>query len=136
MQKNKVAIIVGVACIVVGFIGGFLIGRSSGISRTAENFGQNGSRQFARMGGQNGSTVAGEVSAVDGNSITVILRNGGSNIVFYSTSTPVAKSVEASSSDIAIGQQVIIAGTSNSDGSITANSIQIRSAAPMPGSGQ
>lgn len=136
MQKNKITIIVGVACIVVGLVGGFFIGKASGGNKLAGNF-ASGARQFgARNGSQSGLLVVGQVSAVDAQSVTVTLRDGGSDVIFYSTSTPITKSVEASSSDLAVGQNVIVSGSQNSDGSLTANNVQIRSGNQMPGFGQ
>lgn len=128
MQKNKIAIIVGVICIIVGFVVGILVGKSSGNQAAS----QSGARQFVRNS-QNGSSVMGQVSAVTGNSLTIALPNGGSEIVFYSTSTPIMKSVEASSSALAAGQDVVVVGTANSDGSVTADSIQLRSASQGAG---
>ena len=122
MQKNKTAIIVGVICLIVGLGIGMLIGGSGKTSST-----QNTTRQFTRAGGQNGSSVVGQISTVSGNSLTITLPNGGSEIVFYATTTPIMKSVEASSSDLVSGQNVVVVGTANADGSVTADSIQLRS---------
>ncbi len=117
---------VAVAGLVVGFAGGMLLGKLSS-SKTASSS-QSGTRQFARSGNQTGSSVMGQINAIGDGSITVNLASGGSELVFYSTTTPVVKSVEASSSDLTVGENIVIVGTSNSDGSVTANSIQLRSA--------
>ncbi len=121
MQKNKITIIVGVICLVVGIAVGMLL-RGSAASKTPS---PSTTRQFVRNG-QNGSGVVGTISEVATNSITIALPNGGSEIVFYSTSTPIVKSVAASSSDLTAGEGVVVVGTSNADGSVTANSIQLR----------
>ena len=77
----------------------------------------------------------GSVTAIDSQSITLQLANGNSENVFYSSSTPVIVPQPASISSITPGTNVIITGTSNSDGSLTAQSIQVRNANPPGGPG-
>jgi len=82
--------------------------------------------------------AAGEIIAKDDASITVKLpdanqpsdqtdqKQSGSKIIFFSKSTDIVKSVKGTAEDFAVGEQVIINGTANEDGSITAESIQMR----------
>ena len=70
--------------------------------------------------------AVGEVISADDKSITIKLRDGGSQIIFFTPSTPVTKSVSSSASDVAVGEQVTVSGAKNQDGSISAQSIQIR----------
>jgi hypothetical protein len=58
-------------------------------------------------------------------SITGALKSG-SEVVFYSTSTPIMDTTIGSPSDIIDGANITVIGTANPDGSVTANSIQIR----------
>ena len=85
------------------------------------------------------SFLAGEVIAKDATSITVKMRDGSSKIVFYSETTEFSKFVSGVSTDLGVGKMVMIGGKTNSDGSITAQTIQIRpspSPSVSPVSGQ
>ena len=79
--------------------------------------------------------IAGEILAKDATSITIKGRDGSSKIVLYSGSTEVSKFAAGSIDDIAVGKFVSVNGKTNSDGSITAQLIQVRSDMPTPGSG-
>jgi len=85
------------------------------------------SRNFNRGNSSSGNGfTAGEIIAKDNKSITIRLRENGSRIVFLTSATPVTKSVNGSVSDLIAGEQVSITGTPNQDGSLSAESIQIR----------
>jgi hypothetical protein len=76
--------------------------------------------------GAGGGFINGDIASTDAESITVQMPDGSTQIVFYSDSTAIAKSTEGSASDLAAGTGVTVTGTANSDGSITAERIQIR----------
>ena len=83
-----------------------------------------------RMGGgvNNGSGdfAAGQIISKDDKSVTIKTRNGGSQIIYFSDSTTVGKTVQGASSDLSAGQQVMANGKNNPDGSLAAQNIQIR----------
>ena len=138
-MKNKI-IIAGVLCAVVfsgvGFYGGLKYQREKDSSLAQNLAGQrqrgagNGAGNFSSGGGigrnGNGGVAIGQVIAKDDKSITIKLRDGGSKIVFYSSSIQLQKMTDTPLSDLIVGKQVTANGTVNLDGSLTANQIQIR----------
>ena len=80
------------------------------------------------MGGAASGFVMGEVVSRDATSLTLKIRDGGSKIVLYSTSTRIGKMTEGAMSDLTPGTEVTVMGTNNQDGSVTASQLQIRPA--------
>jgi hypothetical protein len=69
--------------------------------------------------------VSGKILSVDEVSVTVELRDGGSKIVFVSDEIRVTTLIEGVLGDLKEGDSVIINGQSNSDGSVTAETLQV-----------
>lgn len=141
-MSKKYVILLAVGALIVGAAGGFFGGwKYQAAKRPARanlgaNFGQGGAGAFRAgmgMGAGNfmgrgmaaGGITAGQILSKDDKSITVKLADGGSKIVFYSDSTNIGKTAAASSSDLNVGDSVTVTGTANSDGSLTAQRIQI-----------
>jgi hypothetical protein len=70
--------------------------------------------------------ATGEIIAKDDKSITIKLKNGGSKLVFFSDSTEIMKSLLGTLNDLEVGKNIVVNGTANPDGSITAQMIQLR----------
>jgi hypothetical protein len=139
-MANKKMFAIVIAVIIVagggGFYGGMKYEQGLAVaqrSQMARQFGANGnisSVPGGRVGGGQGFTN-GQIIAKDDKSITVKLRDGGSKIIFFSDTTKIAKTADGSSADLQIGENATVAGNSNSDGSITASSIQLQPAIPV-----
>lgn len=141
MKKNWLAIGLCVACAIVFFFAGMFYGKgTAGTTSAGKEFSSSSARAYgggAGRGGNGGGFASGQVTAKDSQSITLQLPNGNSEVVLYSSSTQVVKPTAASLSDVVPGTHVMIGGTQNADGSLTAQSIQIRAATGgIPGSKQ
>lgn len=101
----------------------FTSGRGNFTAGQGFGGGQNGAQRGMRA---NGGGAAGEILSKDDKSLTIKLRDGGSKIIFLSGSTKVSKEVTSAVTDLNVGEQVMTAGTPNSDGSINAETVQIR----------
>ncbi|MFH1162412.1 MAG: DUF5666 domain-containing protein [Candidatus Jorgensenbacteria bacterium] len=131
MKKIIVLAIVGVVVIGgVSFYGGMRYGKSS--AQPAQGMGRFGNlpagqqRTDQRGAFAGGGGTSGEIVSADNQSITLKLREGSSKIVFFSSSTKIMKSTDGARSDLTSGVQVVVSGTANPDGSITAQTIQLR----------
>lgn len=130
-MKNKSLIMAVVAVLIVGaaaFFGGMKYQQSKQSSSRFAQFGNGQGRgQFPGAGGQNQGfrPVRGEVISVDDKSLTVKLADSSSKIVLFSDKTDISKSDPASKADIKSGQQVLVLGSDNPDGSVAATSIQL-----------
>ena len=107
------------------------------------NGGTPGGTRGTRVGG---GFVGGQIIAKDATSITVQLKalggqNGpnsgatqtqgqGSKIVFYTNGTNVMKTTDGTANDLIVGKDITVTGTANPDGSVNAQSIQIRPTTP------
>ena len=129
MKKYSVHVIWAIF-VIIALAGGFFWGKATAPAHGAGSYAgaASGTRGFAgaRGGAAGGGFVSGTITANDGTSLTVQLANGNSENVFYSSSTQVIKPSPASVTDLTSGTMVMIGGTTNPDGSVTAQSIQVR----------
>jgi hypothetical protein len=135
---NKIYFIIIIAVLILGigggsFYGGMVFEKSSNKRFNFEGMGvPNGFGGANNTGKQQGNGSAGEIISKDEQSITIKLTDGGSKIVFVSDSAEISKYASGSIADLAVGENVMVQGTANSDGSITAKTIQIRPAVQKP----
>lgn len=136
MKKYRVHIIwVVIALVALG--GGFYWGKASSAASRGSFAGTGtfGSSTRRIAGATGGGLAVGTVLTIGSSSITLQLANGNSEVVFYSSSTPVSVPTTVSVSTLKAGANVMVAGTSNSDGSVTAQTIQVRPAGTLGGYG-
>ncbi|GEM_PF-369089 len=130
-MQNKLILPIVIGLIVVGggsFYGGMQYAKSQTANQPQAAADARGGRNFGGgqgRGGGGGATV-GEVVSKDATGLTIKLRDGGSKIVLLSSTTRVGKMTDGSLDDLAPGTNVMVMGTANADGSVTASQIQIR----------
>jgi uncharacterized protein DUF5666 len=89
--------------------GGFAFGGGNGGGGTAN--------------GRGGGAV-GQIKSIDGNTITVSTPQSVVKVILTGT-TQIEKFVAGSSSDLQVGTRIVVRGTPDSSGTITANTVQI-----------
>ena len=150
-KKKHIITMVGIMIIIAGgmFYGGMQYGTSKATSAAAQskqgqgrgNGGSNGAMDSGGPAGQQrgqrgpngaagGGFSSGQIISKDDTSITVKMRDGGSRIIYYSGSTSIGKTATGTATDLSVGQDVMVNGSSSADGSIAADNIQIRPAQP------
>ncbi len=137
-MNKKIIMAVVIAAVIVGgtgFYGGILYGQSTntnsraGLNRQGAGFAM-GTGQRGGGEQQNAGFSGGEIIKKDSVSVTIKLNSGSSQIILFSDATKMTKSAEGSAADLTIGEMVTVTGSKNQDGSLTAQSIQIRPASP------
>jgi hypothetical protein len=140
---NKTTSIAGVL-IVIASVGGFFGGMKYQQNKTPSNFrrqlgdnqgqrGSNGQVQGqARMGGRQ---TIGEITSQDDKSITIKMPDGSSKIVILSNTTKYVKASDGTKGDLKIGDTVAVFGTTNTDGSLTADNVQLNPTMLRPNGG-
>ena len=136
MNKNHLISMAAILIVVgiLAFYGGIQYanaskGAAGNILAQGGQFGQGRNRLG---GGQFGKAQAGtamlngEILSVDAQSVTVKLADGGSKIAFLSATTKISKTIDATLEDLKVGESLMVNGKDNADGSVTAQTIQLR----------
>lgn len=139
-MKNKQlisTIAISFACLGIGFFGGTKYKSTKEPAfvnqfnqRTRDQAGPGGSRmmggaQTGQPGGGMNRPVAGEITNIDGKTITVKMSDGSSKIILWGSDTSIVKTIETGATDIMVGNKISVFGQTNPDGSITAQNIQL-----------
>jgi hypothetical protein len=123
-------ILVIVAVLGVGLVGGVLIGQNTasssqaagGMTRPDGATGEAPTGDFAG-GGAGGGFTSGTVTAVDGDTVTLELEDGSTVTVTTTDDTTVTTTTDAAVSDLAEGDSLTVVGEADDDGNVSATSI-------------
>lgn len=127
--RNQIISIVlgGIILLGLGFAGGEQYSKSVIASGPTSGTGARGTFAGRMMGGRMGGGGAiGQIVKNDGTNITISLPNGNSELIMLNASTTIAKSTPGAPTDLTAGSRVAVIGSTNADGSISAQSIQLR----------
>jgi hypothetical protein len=134
MKISKELIISGIIIAVLFGGGGFFAGAKYQQTKRGSFFGPagmgntNGNRISEGQNmpaGFRGGATSGEIISSDEKSITVKLTDGSSKIIFWDDKTQINKASEGTKDDLKVGEKLTVFGTDNSDGSVTAQNIQL-----------
>ena len=129
--RRVLPIAAAVVLAVVAFGGGFAVANATATKTTGDGFTRNGQGPNGSGRPGFGGGTSGTVGSVAAGQLTISTASGGSKIVLLTPTTTVTKvsSTPDTVTDIASGNQVTVIGTTNPDGSVTANSIILGSIA-------
>ena len=141
MSKQKLIIIILAVFLIAGG-GGFFAGVKYQQSRRVFPALGQGEQFTGQMRGNPGAAgrqgnpgqalgarpLSGKVISRDEKSLTIELPDGGSKIILLSEGTFFKRMENASGDDLAVGSNVLVLGQENSDGSVSAQSVQIENA--------
>jgi hypothetical protein len=107
-----------VAALGVGIFGGVLIGQNTASASTPTGFTPPEGMDLGRPGG---NATSGEITAVDGDVVTLTLDDG--TTVTVTTSSDTTVTVDGALGDLAAGDTVTVLGETDDEGNVTATSI-------------
>jgi len=132
MKNIGVLIVVAIVFAGGGFYGGMTYQKAQAPSFESQRGQFMGGQGRVRIDGQGGFVrqgqgrpFAGEIIEKDDTSITIKLQDESTKIIMLSKNTEINKSATGSHEDLKQGERVMAIGTENSDGSVTANMIQL-----------
>ncbi len=146
MNKKIFAIIGGIVLLLVvaggSFYGGIVYQRAQAANLQASFFanrgggtGGGGGGNFPGLnGGGNGGNAAnrgavGQIKSIDGNTITISTPQAEVKVTLTGT-TVIDKTVTGTVSDLTVGERIVVRGTRDSAGNITATTVQLGGGAP------
>ncbi|HZZ98815.1 MAG TPA: hypothetical protein VFG51_02675 [Candidatus Saccharimonadia bacterium] len=141
MNTTTKTLLIAVVCIALGIFGGYefktwqvnkaraaggnvLFGQGQRVPG-ASGQGGTGARRFGGGGPGGGRPVIGSVVNIDDKSMTIKEADGSTRIVLFSDNTSYTQSQTVTKATLKVGDQVGAFGTDNTDGSLTAQNVQL-----------
>ncbi len=128
-QQTIITLIIAVAVGAGAFFGGMKYQQAKAPSMGINRQNVNAQNRFGGASGQGrqgaGRPIIGDIISTDTNSITIKLADGGSKIILLGSSVTISKTSDGSKDDLKTGTKVGVFGTENSDGSLSAQNIQL-----------
>jgi len=124
-MKNNILITILIVVIVAG--AAFFAGTKYQQRKMPRAFRQFGGQVAGQMQGNRAAfrPVNGEIISADDKSITVKMTDGSSKIVLISDKTEINQASQATKEDLKVGEKVMVIGAEGSDGTVTAQNIQL-----------
>lgn len=129
---NKKIVTAAAIALIIGFGAGYLVHSPAATAPVTGGAMTRAGGFSGARGGSGGGFLSGTVAASDSGSITLDTRDGSSHVVLITPATIVSKSVTGSMSDVSVGSTIIVSGTTNGDGSVSASLIQLRPTSANP----
>ncbi|MBP7964275.1 MAG: hypothetical protein KBG20_18055 [Caldilineaceae bacterium] len=113
-------------------ISAFATARANGEAPAAGQFGGRGQRD-ATGAAQAGGNTFGEIESIADGVITITTNAGATVQVQVADTTLIEKNASVTVNELEVGETVIVSGSENADGSITARSVQVSPAGRFGG---
>ncbi len=129
INKNNL-IILGIILIIItaicGFLGGMQYQKMQKITFGNGQFNRGNAQFMGKSNGAMGSRpIQGKIVSIDNNTVIVKLNDGSTKIIVVSANTAINKAATGTKDDLKVGENIVAFGTSNTDGSITVQNIQL-----------
>lgn len=121
--KPIIVLIIALIALGGGFYGGMQYQKSQRPNLANGQFFRQG--QFGNRNNTGNRPVSGEIISSDSGSLTVKMPDGSSKIVMFSDKTEINKAAKGTKDDLKKGERIFVFGTTNADGSVTAQNIQL-----------
>ena len=135
MKNNLIITIIIVVVVGAGAFYGGMQYQKTQRGAGSSLYGQAGGAGRRLGTGANGTPVTGKIVAQDATSITSQIQDGSQKIVDLASTTTFSKTSTGSATDLKTGDNISAFGTTNSDGSVTAQNVQINPLFRAGGSG-
>ena len=137
-NQTSISILIGIIALGAGFFGGMQYQKMQRVSLGNGTFNrqfgeQAGNGNMARGGMTGGRPVLGEIISTDDKSVTVKMQDGSTKIVLIPGTTSINKAAQGTKEDLVGGMTIAVFGTENSDGTLTAQNIQLNPQMRMKG---